>query len=66
VQLGHCIELEIETPDKQRLFIQPKDGTLLCATPDGRTLVLLHLQFGLVGALTGGRQRVTDRGVEDG
>jgi hypothetical protein len=66
VQLGHCIELEIETPDKQRLFVRPQDGTLLCATPDGRTLVLLHLQFGLVGALTGGRQRVTDRGVEDG
>jgi hypothetical protein len=66
VQLGHCVELEIETEGEQRIYVQPRDGTLLCATPDGRTLVLLHLRLGIVGALSGGRQRVTDRGVEDG
>jgi hypothetical protein len=65
VQLGYCVELEIEGRGRERIYFTPPEGTLLCATPDGRTLVLLHLRHGFVGALTGGRQRITDRGVED-
>ena len=66
VQLGHCVELEIDRPGAGLAYLTPPTDTILCATPDGRSLVLLHLEQGIVGALTGGRQRITDRGIEDG
>jgi hypothetical protein len=66
VQLGYCVDLEIDGSGGKTLYLTPPDDTLLCGTPDGRSLVLLHLRLGVVGALSGGRQRVTDRGIEDG
>jgi hypothetical protein len=65
VQLGHCIDLEVARPDGSLVYLTPPEGTILCATPDGRSLVLLHPGQGILGALTGGRQRVTDRGIDD-
>jgi hypothetical protein len=65
VQLGHCVDVEVETTDSAVAYLTPPESTLLCATPDGRSLALLHLGHGIVGALTGGRQRITDRGIED-
>jgi len=64
VQLGSAVELELATHAGERAFVSPVRGTLLCATPNGRTLVLLHPGSGIVAALVGGEQRVTDRGVE--
>lgn len=64
VQLGVCVDLEVERNDGEMQYGNFPDGTLACATPDGRSLVLLHLEHGILGALTGGRQRITDRGIE--
>lgn len=64
--LGRCLDLEVERPDGTKTQLGPLDDTLLCGTPDGRSLVLLHPEQGIVGALTRGRQRLTDRGIEDG
>jgi hypothetical protein len=66
VQLGHCVDIEFDEGNGRLGYLTPPKKTILCATPDGRTLVLLHLRQGILGALTGGRQRITDRGVEDG
>lgn len=66
VQLGYCVEVEVDQGNGGLGYLTPPKDTILCATPDGRTLVLLHLRQGILGALTGGRQRITDRGVEDG
>lgn len=65
VQLGHCVDLEIERKAGDTIYFTPPEGTLLCATPDGRSLVLLNPGSGVLGALTGGRQRITDRGIDD-
>lgn len=64
VDLGECLEVEVEADDGKILYPTIPRGTLLCATPDGRTLVLLNLRRGILAALVGGAQRITDRGVE--
>lgn len=64
VKLGECIEVAAESLSGEFRAIRPPDGTLLCATPDGRSLLLVHPRHGVLGALTGGRQRITDRGIE--
>jgi hypothetical protein len=64
VQLGECIEVAAEAQDGGFRSVKPPAGTLLCATPDGRSLLFVHPRHGILGALTGGRQRITDRGVE--
>lgn len=64
VQLGECAELEVVQRDgAKRVDVYPRH-TRLCATPDGKSLVLIHLDLGFLGAITGGRQRITDRGIE--
>lgn len=64
VKLGDCIDLEVRAEEGGLFYPTVPKRTLLCATPDGRSLVLLHLKLGIVGALIGGRQRVTERGIE--
>jgi hypothetical protein len=64
VHLGFCLDLEVETAEGTVRYGNLPNDTLLCATPDGQSLVLLHLEHGILGALTGGRQRITDRGIE--
>lgn len=64
VQLGRCLDAEVQADDGTLLYPELPGGTLLCGTPDGRSLVLLHLRRGILAAIVGSAQRITDRGVE--
>jgi hypothetical protein len=64
VQLGECIAVEVARDRGGDPYPVLPDGTLLCAAPDGRMLVLAHPHHGIVAAIVGPGQRVTERGVE--
>src|SRR5579871_1201617 len=64
VLLGRCIAVQVECDGGEVRFPRLPKGTLLTATPDGRALVLVDEQRGVLGALLGGSQRITDRGIE--
>lgn len=64
VHLGTCLDVEVMAKGGKMIYPSLPSGTLLCGTPDGRSLVLLHLRRGILAALIGSAQRITDRGVE--
>lgn len=64
IELGELVEAEVEDAEGQVRYVRVPKATLLCATPDGKTVVLLHLRLGILAALVGGAQRITDRGIE--
>lgn len=64
VHLGVCLDVEVVTREGATAYPTLPFGTLLCGTPDGRTLVLLHLRRGILAAIVGSSQRITERGIE--
>lgn len=64
VHLGTCLDVEVVAADGALAYPTLPTGTLLCGTPDGRTIVLLHLRRGILAAIVGSGQRITERGIE--
>ena len=63
VELGEVMDVIVAIDDG---FARPRlgRGTRLCATPDGKRIVLYDPRRGIVAALLGPAQKVTERGIE--
>src|SRR5262249_48226019 len=63
VQLGDCLAVVLEVSGE---FFQPaiRRGTNLVATPDGKRLALYEPVRGIVAVIQGGKQQITERGIE--
>jgi len=64
VYLGRCVGVEIMLDDGKVRYPELAPSTLLCATPDGRSLVFVDPKRGIRAALLGGAQTITAHGVE--
>jgi hypothetical protein len=64
VLLGLCVAVEVKRGAGDIAYPVLPDVTELCATEDGRSLVLLDRSTGILGAIVGEKQRITDRGIE--
>jgi hypothetical protein len=63
VDVGECLELRVRRSERATSWPLPW-RTRLCATLDGKALLLLNFDRGLIGALFGPQLTVSDDGVE--